>query len=78
MSQEENKSFKLNDNAISHLAKVIQVAILTGTDIIDHMRMLEFIETEDAILDINEKYSERFESAISDMLKNLPGDEQSV
>ena len=78
MSQETEKSFKLNDNAISHLAKVIQVAILTGTDIIDHMRMLEFVELENSTLGINEKYSERFESAIADMLNNLPGDDQSV
>ena len=78
MNQEVNKSYKLNDNAISHLAKVIQVAILTGTDIIDHMRMLEFVEVSSDILDINEKYRDRFDLAIKDMLNNLPGEEQGV
>ena len=78
MNQEVNKSYKLNDNAISHLAKVIQVAILTGTDIIDHMRMLEFVEVNSDILDINEKYRDRFDLAIKDMLNNLPGEEQGV
>ena len=32
---------KLSDNAIAHIAKIVQVAILTGTDIVDNLRMAE-------------------------------------
>ena len=32
------ENLNLTDNAISHVAKLIQVAILTGTDIVDNLR----------------------------------------
>ena len=34
------KVSKLDDTVVSHIAKLLQVALLTGTDIIDHMRMI--------------------------------------
>ena len=75
MSKE--KSIKLTDSAISHLAKLVQIAILTGTDIIDHMRMLEFSCDEDNHLTIEEEYGNRFEDVIKDMLNNAPGENLS-
>ena len=32
---------KLNDQVIAHIAKQLQLAILTGTDIIDNLRMIQ-------------------------------------
>ena len=32
----------MTDHAIAHVAKLVQVAMLTGTDIVDHLRSLEF------------------------------------
>ena len=31
---------KLNDEVIAHIAKQLQLAILTGTDIVDNLRMI--------------------------------------
>ena len=31
---------RLNDSVIAHIAKLLQLGILTGTDIIDHLRMI--------------------------------------
>ena len=37
---------KLNDEVIAHIAKLLQLGILTGTDIIDHLRMIRLQESE--------------------------------
>ena len=37
---------KFNDEVIAHIAKVLQLGILTGTDIIDHLRMVRLQEEE--------------------------------
>ena len=37
---------KLNDEVIAHVAKLLQLGILTGTDIIDHFRMIRLQESE--------------------------------
>ncbi len=68
----ETQILKLSDNTISHLAKIIQVAILTGTDLIDHMRMIEMTLDENKSIILNPEYEERFENIINDMLNNIP------
>ena len=69
----ENKEIlKLADSAISHLAKIIQVAILTGTDLIDHMRMLEMSIDDNKNIILDPEYEVRFENIINDMLNNIP------
>ena len=35
---------KLSDEAIGHIAKQLQIAILTGTDIVDNLRMIQLQE----------------------------------
>ena len=37
---------KLSDQVIAHIAKQLQLAILTGTDIIDNLRMIQLQEEE--------------------------------
>ena len=37
---------KLNDEVIAHIAKQLQLAILTGTDIIDNLRMITLQEED--------------------------------
>jgi hypothetical protein len=72
--------FNLTDNAISHIAQLVQVAILTGTDIIDHMRMIELRTDENNSLLLDKDYETRFNSSIKDMLSNVQrqsGEEQA-
>ena len=35
---------KLSDEVIGHIAKQLQIAILTGTDVVDNLRMIELHE----------------------------------
>ena len=65
---------KLTDNTISHLAKLIQMAILTGTDIVDRFRMISLIENENNTLDLDKECDERLNDAIKDMLNGLKDD----
>jgi len=58
---------KLNDSAIAQIAKSLQVAILTGTDIVDNLRMLEFVE-EDNFLVVEQTCLENFENNINALL----------
>ena len=69
---------KLHDNSIAHIAKIIQMAILSGTDIIDHLRMVRFSANEDEFLIIDEEYEEIFNSSINKMMKNIPETEDNI
>ncbi len=46
---------KLNDEVIAHIAKQLQMAILTGTDIIDNLRMIK-LQEEDGQLFLDPEY----------------------
>jgi len=60
---------RLHDNTIGHIAKLVQVAILTGTDVIDHLRMVTLRE-EDGMLLVEQEYLDVFEDQIQKMLHN--------
>lgn len=36
----ENTVYKLADGSIAQIARLLQIAILTGTDVVDNLRML--------------------------------------
>jgi len=62
----------LNDMTIGHIAKLIQMALITGTDIVDHIRMmsLEVDPNDSSKLTLNEEYRELHDQSISVMVKN--------
>ena len=60
------ENLKLTDNSISHIAQLLQVAILTGTDIIDNMRAVEFVVNKGA-LELSPDYFENFEAGLERM-----------
>ena len=51
---------KINDEVIAHIAKLVQLGILTGTDIIDHLRMIRLTEQEGELY-LDEEYSKTAE-----------------
>ena len=62
---------KLNDEVIAHIAKILQLAILTGTDIVDHMRLIRLTTGEDNDLLLDEDYAENSQANIERMLKEI-------
>lgn len=72
------ENVKLTDNAISHIAQLLQVAILTGTDIVDNLRAAQFVISDEEI-DISPDYFENFNVNLQKMLEeaNTANQEQS-
>ena len=68
---------KLNDEVISHIAKILQMALLTGTDIVDHLRMV-VLEAQDGELFLNEEYSSVVENNIQKMLDNALSETETI
>ena len=61
---------RLHDNSISHIAKIVQLAILTGTDIVDNLRAIQFQTVEEEFLDINPEYLAVFEQNLNKLLQS--------
>ena len=62
-----NSDFRLTDTAIGHIAQLLQIAILTGTDIIDNLRSARFVSDGDQ-LDVSPEWRETFEAQIQTMM----------
>ena len=62
------ESFKLNDSIIAHIAKLIQIGFLDGTDITDHMRMIR-MQVQDGEAYMTEEYASNHAGAVDTMLE---------
>ena len=60
----------LNDTAIAQIAKLIQVAMLTGTDIVDQLRSLKLTVSDDSI-SVDPEYLDNFNSNLEKMLEEI-------
>ena len=61
--------YTLSDELISHIAKSIQLAILSGTDIVDHLRQVEVEPLKDNKLSLTANFQEQAASNIEKMLE---------
>jgi len=68
----ETVTFKLADETIAQIAKLLQVAILTGTDVVDNIRQLELCIKEGYLV-MTDEYSENFETNIGRMVEQTKG-----
>ena len=62
--------YKLSDAAIGQIAKLLQVAILTGTDVVDNLRTLKLV-ANDGTLELEKSYKEQFQKNIDFMLAEV-------
>ena len=73
-SKENLTDLKLDDSAIAQIAKILQMAILTGTDIVDNLRLM-YLSVEhngrETKLVLSEDYVEKFEEDIEYMVDTL-------
>ena len=63
----KKKSLKLSDNTINQLQVCLQMAILTGTDIVDQFRMLRLVVTGDT-LELDPSYTKSFKENVDTSL----------
>jgi len=68
---------KFSDNLIANIARTLQIAILSGTDIVDHLRTFE-VEDEEGLLKLTEDSKERIEKEIESMLGRLQAEHGSA
>ena len=61
---------KLSDNTIAQIAKCLQVAILSGTDVVDNLRQIRLVANGD-MLEVDPKYMSDFEHALAKMMEEL-------
>ena len=67
---------KLSDDTIAHMVKLLQMAIMTGTDITDNFRMIELVESE-GVLNIDESYLETFNNNLERIIAEGSQEESS-
>ncbi len=63
-------TYKIDDNVIAHIARLLQVSMLTGTDIVDHIRMIRLKSGEDSNLILDNDYAEVFDVSLDKMIEN--------
>lgn len=63
-------TYKLSDKTIGQVAKLLQIALLTGTDIVDNLRMLRLTADGDS-LDPDADYLVKFEANLSKMIESI-------
>lgn len=63
-------TYKLSDQIIAEVSRLLQVAILTGTDVVDNLRLLEIQDDPDqeGVLVLTDAYTERAENNLNKML----------
>ena len=72
-----DKTFKFDDSVISTIAKTLQLALLTGTDVVDNLRQIEVTENEDGKLEITQAYNSHFEHWLAKMLEEIEAHQNS-
>tara|TARA_Y100000310_G_C19965557_1_gene483146 strand:+ start:116 stop:346 length:231 start_codon:yes stop_codon:yes gene_type:complete len=73
-------SYRLSDEIISQIAKLVQLAILTGTDVVDNLRMISVTESESDsnILILTDEYRGIAEDQIQTLLEVLQEQQNTV
>ena len=73
----DQKTFKFDDTIISTIAKTLQLALLTGTDVVDNLRQIEVQENENGTLSITPNYNSQFEHWVAKLLEELEAHQSS-
>ena len=79
MSKSSKKNvtdLQLDDSAIAQIAKILQMAILTGTDVVDNLRLMR-LSTDGGKLVLSEDYVEKFSEDVSHMVESIEKEDQS-
>lgn len=70
MEPENKPQFKLSDELIGQIAKSLQMALLTGTSIVDNFRLIRVTPSDSAPAELvmTQQFSDKFEETIGKML----------
>ena len=68
---DSKKQHTLSDEFIGQVAKLVQLAIITGTNLVDNMRLLRVSVGEDDKIVLSDDYKEYFDRSIQKMLQEV-------
>lgn len=68
---DNKKQHTLSDEFIGQVAKLVQLAIITGTNLVDNMRLLRVSVGEDDKIVLSDDYKEYFDRSIQKMLQEV-------
>jgi len=63
-------NLRLSDDSIATIAKLLQIAILTGTDIVDNLRMVTF-NVNEGKLTPTQQFVDNLNGGINSMLEKV-------
>ena len=61
-------TYGLSDDTISQIAKLLQIAILSGTDIVDNLRTIRLVVDEREQLSPDPAYLSKFDESLNRMI----------
>ena len=68
----KEKNMNLSDEVVAHIAQLVQIAILTGTDVVDNLRAVELVNDEETNkLFLTEDYRARSDKNIERMIDEV-------
>ena len=62
-------TYKLSDSTIIQISRLVQMAILTGTDVVDNLRTLVLHPNDEGTLDPDAEFVKGFEEGIQLLLQ---------
>jgi len=77
MSEENKKNLRLSDDAIALVRELVQLSILTGTNIVDHMRAIR-LELVDGAVYPTEEYVNAYNAQIEELTRKAEEVQQKM
>jgi hypothetical protein len=67
----KKKEFRLSDNVLRRIVQIIQEGFLTGTDVVDHMRLIKVQQSKEEPdqLELTQEYVEYVEKTHEQLLQ---------
>tara|TARA_X000000950_G_C13789440_1_gene608730 strand:+ start:511 stop:744 length:234 start_codon:yes stop_codon:yes gene_type:complete len=69
----QTETYVFSDDLVIMMAKLIQVAMLSGTDIYDHLRTIQCVVNDEGKITTSPDFSEKLEEEIVSMLERAQG-----
>ena len=63
------KTYKLCDTVLARVMQIVQEAMLTGTDCVDLMRVMEVQESDEGVLVLTDSYKQLVKKEHDDLIK---------
>ena len=70
-----SKNLRFSDSVINQIQVCVQMAMLSGTDIVDHFRMLR-LTSDGEVLDLDPEYTKTFKENIAKMMSEIENAEK--